>query len=385
MFFNLRQTVDERFEHSVKLSDTLYLNTDAGWTKYEDSDQIVVFKGYADGLTSDGLLQKLLNNGSTTMSGNFLAFIARGDLVNIISDDYRSTPVYHNRDTNELGNVDLHPNRITASASISVTNGFDVSISDDESYLYGDDTELDRQAVIDGIDTIIRSKFEALRSTCPLKPKFFFSGGIDTLVCWSYLKNMGFDYELLVKEHVEPTTFMENFGPFIRENYWAYKQIHSFNEPSILVSGAMGDECLMRSPLYGEMWLQAHGLSYPDLIKETDYHHYYHLKDGNRRLYESVQPDTIQNTKQTILRMLINDHQHWHLDQTLTFTPYKSLEITKLLLRLPISDLIPQMTDAAIGKELVKRNYPSLLCLLEPYKNKVLSSTVDRSVYLPFA
>ena len=46
--------------------------------------------------------------------------------------------------------------------------------------------------------------------------------------------------------------------------------------------------------------------------------------------------------------MNLHDHQHWHLENTLTFTPFKDIEITKLILQLAPEDLIKHFKDAVI-------------------------------------
>jgi hypothetical protein len=47
----------------------------------------------------------------------------------------------------------------------------------------------------------------------------------------------------------------------------------------------------------------------------------------------------------------------------------RNLEIFKLLLRLPMHDVLDQVMNAGISRELIKHNNPDLLELLSPYKN----------------
>jgi hypothetical protein len=70
-----------------------------------------------------------------------------------------------------------------------------------------------------------------------------------------------------------------------------------------------------------------------------------------------------------ILNILINDHQHWHLGNTLTWTPFKDIEIAKILLQCPIEDLLPQFLDARLTKDLIIDYNPDIIDYLSKYKN----------------
>jgi hypothetical protein len=67
--------------------------------------------------------------------------------------------------------------------------------------------------------------------------------------------------------------------------------------------------------------------------------------------------------------MLINDHQHWHLGETVTFTPFKDLEITKLLLRLPKEVLVQQMLHGYVSRKLIEKIDTNTIQWLNKYKN----------------
>ena len=66
---------------------------------------------------------------------------------------------------------------------------------------------------------------------------------------------------------------------------------------------------------------------------------------------------------------MVNDFQHWHLGNTLTFTPLRDIEIFKTLLRLDTDTAIKQIVNSEISFELIARNNPDLLNYLSPKKN----------------
>jgi hypothetical protein len=79
---------------------------------------------------------------------------------------------------------------------------------------------------------------------------------------------------------------------------------------------------------------------------------------------------------------VLNDHQQWHLDNTITFTPLKDIRITNLLLRLSYNNIFGQIVDAAISKELVNRNCPQLLRHLETHKNVLRRWQINYNAFL---
>jgi hypothetical protein len=65
----------------------------------------------------------------------------------------------------------------------------------------------------------------------------------------------------------------------------------------------------------------------------------------------------------------LNDWQHWHLGETLTYTPLRDIEIFKTIASLNKDDLIAQVMDSLIQKQLIEKNAPELLLGLSTQKN----------------
>ena len=87
---------------------------------------------------------------------------------------------------------------------------------------------------------------------------------------------------------------------------------------------------------------------------------------------------TVADINNQALNILANDYQHWHLGNTFTWTPYKDLEIIRLLLRCPIDQLIPQFLDGAISKTLIRKYNPDVLQFLSRYKNHNARENLDK-------
>jgi hypothetical protein len=68
--------------------------------------------------------------------------------------------------------------------------------------------------------------------------------------------------------------------------------------------------------------------------------------------------------------MCVNDHQHWHLGNTLTFTPFKDIRILATVLEMEKNDIAESVIDAKLQRELIGRNNAQLLSCLDQYKNQ---------------
>jgi hypothetical protein len=70
-----------------------------------------------------------------------------------------------------------------------------------------------------------------------------------------------------------------------------------------------------------------------------------------------------------LCNILVNDWQHWHIGNTLTWTPLRDLEIAKLLFRLPVDDLLGQIMNSDISCRLIEQNKPGLTKVISDQKN----------------
>jgi len=114
-----------------------------------------------------------------------------------------------------------------------------------------------------------------------------------------------------------------------------------------------------------------------ECIEPTDLHYNYFNSLKNRELFiqQRQDPEVVKliRNPDTLNRHLLdraaNDHQHWHLGNTLTFTPMRDLAILKELLSMPFDVMRSQMLNSEISRLLIARNYPKALDILSTQKN----------------
>ena len=69
------------------------------------------------------------------------------------------------------------------------------------------------------------------------------------------------------------------------------------------------------------------------------------------------------------INLIVNDYQHWHLGNTLTYTPLRDIRIFEIIARLEKEALIDQVMNSCVQIEIIKRNRPELLKYLSSQKN----------------
>jgi hypothetical protein len=238
-----------------------------------------------------------------------------------------------------------------------------------------------RDEVVTTIDQILTERFAKFMSRNQLPVRAFLSGGIDTTLMYSYLQKLNIPHELVLAEHIEFDQFWVRNHATITETHWAYRQMHHWRQPTILVSGCPGDEFSLRNPLMANLLSMHHQCTITDLLdwnQHEDYLHrsYFNKEENKQARNEQCQDDNLKSMVADwnqlgpyLLDQAANDHQHWHLGNTLTFTPMRDHEILKLMLNLPWRDQVEQMLGGAISRELIERNAPDMLDLLSIQKN----------------
>jgi hypothetical protein len=196
----------------------------------------------------------------------------------------------------------------------------------------------------------LQGKFQALKKDYPaVKKSLFVSGGTDTLILLALARQHCLDIDILDYDHIEYNQFM--------------------------------DLNLFRGPYTIGLWAAWHDIDVASLIDQsTGYHvEYFKLPKNqqafdkfwnNRHELQDTYPDKTSLIQQ-ILDINANDHQHWHLGNTLTWTPFKDLELTKTILRLSAEDLIQHVIDATVSRELIKKFDSSCHDLLSTTKNEI--------------
>jgi hypothetical protein len=217
---------------------------------------------------------------------------------------------------------------------------------------------------VDQIDQLITDKVTAFAQHNQLPLRVFLSGGVDTLLLYSYICKLGISHEMVWNLHTDLDEFyLANSGDI--KKYWGYCQIHHWQTPCVLVSGTPGDEFMLRSPTTANQYLLSRGTNILDQLAHQPncLHRNYILQ------YTELLSSLTAASDSELCNTVVNDWQHWHLGNTLTWTPLRDLELFKLFLALPYEKAVSQIIDSAVSCELIERNVPGLTQVLSDQKN----------------
>jgi len=357
MFFSISQKTDNRFPNNFRIDEDVWFNCDNGW----DQNDKCFAKGYQD----------------SAGHGNFTK-VEFDQTIGLIHDITRSYPLYWDdklKILTNLGNIKftncelLHNDRCVEIEDWQLKSNYTLPYNVPT-------TEISLQTAITEIRKILISKTSFLKDS-DITPKLFFTGGVDTGLLMALLNHENIQYDLVDYEFFAYDEFTRKNIGYIRKNYWGYTQIHHWKEPSILISGAPGDEYLFRGPAAISLYSKFYDIDIINQLHTNHYHHDYFLKDKNMQIFRNPSKtfDSEYSLKKYLLDVNVNDFQHWHIGNTLTWTPFKDIRISEIMLQLNATDLLGQFLNAEITFELIKSFDASLIKFISPQKNSTYSTT----------
>lgn len=380
MFFSVSKIPQLNFSINLNYHGWC-IDTDQGWTVIKHNSRALIYKGYIDDGDLHSEITAIADEATGLRLGNFCLLIVDINSVRIQHSSLRSFPLWYGI---KQGITNLQPLDYQVWADSEFTLLANLDRQETKLDILGDTSvrSRSRNDVIDAIDQILVNRFTAFATHNQLPVKVFLSGGIDTVLMYSYLQRLNIPHELILGEHMEFDQFWVRNHQTIGERYWSYTHLHHWRQPTVLVSGCPGDEFSLRNPIMSNLLALHHGCTVAELLdwnQNIEYLHRDYFNDvKTREQFETHRNDpamqAIYKDRQLLQKYLLdraaNDYQHWHLGNTLTFTPMRDLEILRLCLSLPWADQVDQILDSGLSRELIERNDPKMSRLLSPEKNK---------------
>jgi hypothetical protein len=349
----------------------LVINTDSGWHKATVDGIDYLYKGYADADRLENLLPQIAQQSQPKFTGNFCVFVDQVDCVLVRTSCYRSFPVWYDADS--FTNLKPCANSIWSDSQCDVQSSMQIRQKNFVEFTANIETTND--SAIDSLDKILTQKTQQLKQQLDRPIRVFLSGGVDTMLMYSYILREQVPHQLIQYLHIEYDDFYLSNSADICRN-WSYNQIHHWREPCMLVSGAPGDEYFLRSPTTANILLRWHGTTinqqleqWPSCMHASYFKSAKHQELFEQQAQENLQFDTKQDLNYFLLNWLHNDWQHHHLGNTLTWTPFRDLKLLKIMLSMPYEDQLTQIMDSKISCALIERNVPGLSKYLSTQKN----------------
>jgi len=374
MFFSISLESESKFPNHLKVND-FCVSYDNGWYQQETKNNILLYKGYLDDHNIDDIVSDVVLSTKPTYLGNFCVINFDKNLksIRIHSDLYRSFPIYFQK--GKISNLEKLESTAWADSLIEINKDFNVIKTKFDLIGIVDISLMPEDEVVDKIDQILQTKTKNFLSNNQLPIKAFLSGGIDTMLVYSYLQKFTEKFEIVRCNHIDYDYFwMQNSGSL--RDLWGYNQIHHWNTPCVLTSGTPGDEFTLRNPQQVDVFLKYHRLALTDMLKDNRYqnclHYSYFSRPKNLESYQNLIVDQTESRQQffwNLCNRVVNDWQHWHLGNTLTWTPLRDLDIFKLILQLPLESAVNQAMNSDISKKLISKNHKDLIKYLSTQKN----------------
>lgn len=359
---------------TVSASNNTYkVDLDPGWNKINDC----WVKGYAVDRTQQDIVETYNWGQLPDIVGNFCVIKVAEQTVKIGHSKDRSFPIWTTKNT--ISNLYSLHQHVWADEKVWIDCNDKVNT---EKILL--DGALTNHLTIEQVADLIVNRTvlhaQAFLENNFLPIKCFRSGGLDTAFAHALLNYLNVDQENIIGQVMEPNTWLSQNAQEL-EKFWAYKQIHHWNQPCFIITGSHGDEYFLRGPNAIAMIMAWHNVDFLNILNQSPnaYHYWYFMKPKNQEIFAHAWHNRIRLKKQypswqmltnQILNMFANDHQHWHLGNTLTWTPQKDLDIARWALCLNIDDLIDNSLNGTLIKNCIKRLDPGILDSITLHKNK---------------
>ena len=370
MFFHIDHTFDSDFPDHWTLG-MFCVSTDPGWKRALIFGMDILYKGYADSAPLDSLLEQIIIQSAPRLTGNFCVIAVCDGSLQIQTDRYRSFPIYIGQQN--INNLVPQDRTAWTDSLITVHRDLEVTENKFDAIDKIDTTEIDFHTALDLVHDILLEKTQRFLDQNTLPIRVFLSGGVDTMLVYSYLKAAGAEFELVDYEHLEHDYFWRvNSDKIIK--HWGYQQTHHWKNPCVLASGAPGDEFMLRSPTTANIYLLYHNTSVPEILNKSDQeylHREYFALPKHLELFsqQSQSNESLEKLHHELCNIIVNDWQHWHLGNTLHWTPLRDLEIFKIIMRLPLENAIDQIMNSTFSQALIERNVPGATGFISDQKN----------------
>ena len=341
MFFSVSKNIDSRFPNNYQIDD-IWVNCDNGWKQTDTT----FYKGYSD---------------------NYCKITVDTTGAKIEHSSPRSFPIWYQPGL--ITNLSELASQAWTDCAVTMDMSGQITIAHTDIDLTVDTEPLTLAQARTSIRNILDKKITQV----PGNVKLFVSGGVDTLLLYGMLPF----FNLVKDEHYEQDAFTQDNKESLAK-FWAYRQIHHWLKPTWLATGSHGDEYFLRGPATVAMLTSWHDINFGELLANNpNCYHYYHFNKyselwtnswNNRKQLQKEYP-SIELLNRQIMNILVNDYQHWHLGNTLTWTPFKDIKIARILLQCPINELIPQFLDGRLSKDLIIDYNPDIIDYLSQYKN----------------
>ena len=401
MFFSIKKdTVDSRFYNNYQFGE-LSLNLDNGWNRTQINNANVFFKGYCDHCNIADVLVEFVNDPTPKHYGNFCIIICIENAFTITHDLHRKFPIWNYQNVLITNLSKKNENKYGFTGS-KIVNGFyefghDHEFVEHGKYIktfkklsieyknyhqkFNNSNNLSFDDICAQYNNILASKSNSFVN-CNYQKKIFISGGYDSMISYSLVeKNCNEDSVFFDSYIIENDIFLEkNYHNLVDCGYEIENSMHHWQKKTILTSGFHAEFYLFKHYTMVAAWCAYKNINF---LKEFKNYKSYGITSFNRdnrkpvfenmwsnRSYIQEKYSNINDFHNYLINFALHNHQHFHLGNTLTWTPLKDIRLLNLFFSVTDDDIIDQILNNRVEKYIIEKQNKKLLKYISKNKNK---------------
>ena len=339
--------------------------SDNGWSQINH----ILYKGYSLGKS---VYQKVTEKDFSECPGNYciIEFVSEVK-INIYTDDSRSFPLHlHNNSVFNLclesydKSYNIFPDSTTiwVDGGLNFSNGkWNFSHLPDKKFVYeSNHVEINFDQTVDLICNHMLDQVQALEIDKPLMCGN--SSGVDSTLVRSAFDYLNIPYTMVYKNRKDLKKILD----------WGYGQMYSDDTPHIQITGFCGDEVFLRNPQYCHWMLTPRSIDLHKEYKKQPNAYmtgFYQNKYQNKVRNDNKNFTELADALEKVYNVVSNDFQMWHLNHTITFTPFRNLTLLKSLMYADADTIVKQCIHGEVSKAAIARLCKNNLFAIKPYKN----------------
>ena len=210
-----------------------------------------------------------------------------------------------------------------------------------------------------------------------------FSAGLDTLTAWVVLDQVTQNYNFsLYTPTIDDLVDLRSFNGTRRnyssdlldkvdDDYWGYFHANFYEELNWNITGYYAEVYTYRDGVAINAIANHHGKRIDELADETDYLYWFLKRPNIVEQYKDskMKFENDHELKKFLWETIWYDHQMWHLDNNINFSPFADLRIPTVMNRMSVKDITHNCISGQLQRNIINRFRPDLMCLLSDYKN----------------
>jgi len=341
----------------------LYL--DKGWQQLSFPNCLVWYKGYSTECNiSDRMYDIVVNNYNP--AGKWCAITLKvGANYNIIHPHFRGFPLYKQDDI--LTNIKLDGFETVLYPELPITDNSPLTLSEASS-IVGD------ILVENTINFLEYNKISQMNVLC--------SAGLDTITSWAVFDSVTKDYTLHAYIPKDADTDLHSYVGRIREyqselldkvsnDFWGYDVSSAYNDLNWYLTGYYAETIQFRDGEAINILANHQGKKIHELPDENHYLYWFLQRPNIIEKYKDsmLSFNSEQELKDSLWHTIFYDHQMWHIDNNMTFSPFADIRIPQTIYRMSVEDITINSTTGIIQRNIINRFRPDFLSLVSDYKN----------------